>query len=116
MCAKVLRSPTSTYALVKPRLQLTGYGNLISLIKWEIIQVLAMLVLLYDCTTWILTKCLEKKLDRNYTRMLHAFSTNSGKGTLQKSSCTAIYLLSCKPSKISEPDLLGTAGVVKTNS
>ena len=31
-----------------------------------------MLILLYGCTTWTLTKCMEKKLDWNYTRMLQA--------------------------------------------
>ena len=29
-------------------------------------------ILLYGCTTWMLTKWLEKKLDGNYTRMLRA--------------------------------------------
>ena len=29
-------------------------------------------ILLYGCTTWTLTKRLEKKLDGNYTRMLRA--------------------------------------------
>ena len=29
-------------------------------------------ILLYDCTTWTLTKQLEKKLDSNYKRMLRA--------------------------------------------
>ena len=29
-------------------------------------------ILLYGCTTWMLTKRLEKKLDGNYTRMLRA--------------------------------------------
>ena len=29
-------------------------------------------ILLYGCTTWTLTKQLEKKLDSNYTRMLRA--------------------------------------------
>ena len=29
-------------------------------------------ILLYECTTWTLTKRLEKKLDGNYTRMLRA--------------------------------------------
>ena len=31
-----------------------------------------MSILLYGCTTWTLTKRLEKKLDENYTRMLRA--------------------------------------------
>ena len=33
--------------------------------------------LLYGCTTWTLTKRLEKKLDGNYTRMLHAILNKS---------------------------------------
>ena len=32
----------------------------------------AAVVLMYGCTTWTLTKPLEKKLDGNYTRMLRA--------------------------------------------
>ena len=35
------------------------------------------LILLYGCTTWTLTKRLEKKLDCNYTRMLRAILNNS---------------------------------------
>ena len=27
-------------------------------------------ILLYGCTTWMLTKCIEEKLDSNFTRML----------------------------------------------
>ena len=34
-------------------------------------------ILLYGCTTWTLTKRLEKKLDGNYTRMLRAFLNKS---------------------------------------
>ena len=37
------------------------------------------LVLLYGCTTWTLTKCFEKKLDENYRRMLHAVLNRSWK-------------------------------------
>ena len=35
------------------------------------------LILLYGCTTWTLTKRLEKKLDGNYTRMLRAILNKS---------------------------------------
>ena len=35
------------------------------------------LILLYGCTTWTLTKWLEKKLDGNYTRMLWAIFNKS---------------------------------------
>ena len=34
-------------------------------------------ILLYGCTTWILTKRLEKKLDGNYIRMLRAILNKS---------------------------------------
>ena len=34
-------------------------------------------ILLYGCTTWTLTKRLEKKLDGNYTRMLRAILKKS---------------------------------------
>ena len=36
-----------------------------------------MSILLYGCTTWMLTKRLEKKLDGNYTRMLRAILNKS---------------------------------------
>ena len=36
-----------------------------------------MSILLYGCTTWMLTKRLEKKLDGNYTRMLQAILNRS---------------------------------------
>ncbi len=34
-------------------------------------------ITLYGCTTWMLTKRLEKKLDGNYTRMLQAILNKS---------------------------------------
>ena len=36
-----------------------------------------MSILLYRCTTWTLTKRMEKKLDGNYTRMLRAILNKS---------------------------------------
>ena len=40
-------------------------------------QVVVVSILLYGCTTWTLTKWLEKKLDGNYTRMLRAILNKS---------------------------------------
>ena len=40
-------------------------------------QTAVVLILLYGCTTWTLTKRLEKKLDGNYTRMLRAILNKS---------------------------------------
>ena len=39
-------------------------------IKQHFFQAVAMLILLYGCTKWMLSKCVEKKLGGNYTRML----------------------------------------------
>ena len=41
------------------------------------IQAAVVSILLYGCTTWTLTKPLEKKLDSNYTRMLRAILNKS---------------------------------------
>ena len=40
--------------------------------------------LLYGCTAWMLTKRMEKKLDDNYTRMLHAILNKSWRQHLSK--------------------------------
>ena len=55
------------------------------LIKWNAVffffffffQAVVMSILLYGCTTWTLTKCMEEKLDGNYTRMLRAILSKS---------------------------------------
>ena len=45
--------------------------------KRSFFQAAVILILLYGCTTWMLTKRLEKKLDGNYTRMLRAILNKS---------------------------------------
>ena len=45
--------------------------------KRSFFQAAVVSILLYGCTTWTLTKRLEKKLDGNYTRMLRAISNKS---------------------------------------
>ena len=45
--------------------------------KRSIFQEAVVSILLYGCTTWTLTKRLEKKLDGNYTRMLRAILNKS---------------------------------------
>ena len=45
--------------------------------KCSFFQAAIVLILLYGCTTWMLTKQLEKKLDSNYTRMLRAILNKS---------------------------------------
>ena len=48
-------------------------------IKRKFFLPVIMLVLLYSCTTWSLRKRLRRKLDGNYTRMLHAILNKSKK-------------------------------------
>ena len=52
--------------------------------KCSFFQAAVVLILLYGCTTWTLTKRLEKKLDGNYTRMLRAILNKSWRQQLTK--------------------------------
>ena len=45
--------------------------------KRSFFQAAVVSILLYECTTWTLTKRLKKKLDGNYTRMLRAILNKS---------------------------------------
>ena len=45
--------------------------------KRSFFQAVIVTILLYGCTTWTLTKRLDKKLDSNYTRMLRAILNKS---------------------------------------
>ena len=51
--------------------------NLTDKMKRSFFQAAVTSILLYGCTTWTLTKRLEKKLDGNYTRMLRAILNKS---------------------------------------
>ena len=64
-------------------------SDLTDKIKCSFFQV--MLILLYQCATWTLTKCMQKKLDGNYTRMLQAILNKSWRQHPTSSSCTATY-------------------------
>ena len=61
------------------RLSVIWKSNLTNKIKRSVFQAAVMSILLYGCTTWTLTKRMEKKLDGNYTRMLWAILNKSGK-------------------------------------
>ena len=54
------------------RLSIIWKSDLTDKIKRSFFQAAVTSILLYGCTTWTLTKRLEKKLDGNYTRMLRA--------------------------------------------
>ena len=52
-------------------------SNLTEKMNRSFFQAAVVSILLYGCTTWTLTKWLEKKLDGNYTRMLRAILNKS---------------------------------------
>ena len=54
--------------------------------KRSFLQAAVVSILPYGCTTWTLTKRLEKKLDGNYTRMLRAILNKKKKGIQNKQS------------------------------
>ena len=59
------------------RLSIIWKSDLTDKMKYSFFQAAVASILLYGCTTWTLTKQLEKKLDGNYTRMLRAILNNS---------------------------------------
>ena len=93
------------------RLSVIRKSGLTDKIKRSFFQAAVLSILLYGCTTWTLTKRVEKKLDGNYTRMLRAILNNCWQ---QHSTKQLLY--GHLPSKLDEPDMQGTAGEVGTNS
>ena len=59
------------------RLSIIWKSDLTDKMKLIFFQAAVVSILLYGCTTWALTKRMEKKLDGNYTRMLRAIFNKS---------------------------------------
>ena len=59
------------------RLSIIWKSNLTDKMKRSLFQAAVVSILLYGCTTWTLTKRLEKKLDGYYTRMLRSILNKS---------------------------------------
>ena len=66
-----------TFSVAIDRLSIIWRSDLTDKMKRSFFQVAVVSILLYGCTTWTLTKWLEKKLDGNYTRMLRAIPNKS---------------------------------------
>ena len=98
------------------RLSIIWKSDLTDKMKRSFFQAAVVSILLYGCTTWTLTKRLEKKLDGNYTRMLRAILNKSRRQHPQGTNYTATCLLSRKLSKLDEPDMQDTAGEAGTSS
>ena len=79
--------------------------------KRSFFQAAVVSILLYGCTTWTLTKRLERMLDGNYTRMLHAILNKSW-----WQHPTKQQLRSRKRSKLDKPDMQDTTGEAGTSS
>ena len=59
------------------RLSVIWMSDLTDKLKRSFFQAAVVSILSYGCSTWTLTKRLEKKLDGNYTRMLRAILNKS---------------------------------------
>ena len=59
------------------RLSIIWKSDLTDKMKRSFFQAVVISILLYGCTTWTLTKRLEKKLGGNYTKMLWAILNKS---------------------------------------
>ena len=89
------------------RFSIIGNSDLSDKIKRNFFQAAVVSILLYGFTTWTLTKCIEKKLDGNYTRMLR---TILNKYLMQHSTKQQLYghlPPSLKPFKLDEQDPAG---------
>ena len=67
---------TKAWAAIN-RLSIILKSDMTDKVKRTFFQAAVTSILLYGCTTWVLTKRLEKKLDGNYTRMLRAILNKS---------------------------------------
>ena len=59
------------------RLSVIWRSDLTDKIKRSFFQAAVVSILLHGCTTWTLIKCMEKKLDGNYTKMLRVILSKS---------------------------------------
>ena len=84
--------------------------------KRNFFQAAVVSILLYGCTTWTLTKRMEKKLDGNYTRMLRAILNKSWRQHPTKQQLYGHLPPITKLSKLDETDMQNTAGEAGTSS
>ena len=99
------------------KLSIIWKSDLTDKMKRSFFQAAVVPLLLDECTTWTLTKRLEKKLDDNYTRMLRAILNESWR---QQPTRHQLYGHLPPPlrklSKLDESDMHDTAGEPGTSS
>ena len=98
------------------KLSVIWKSDLTDKMKRSFFQAAVVSILLYRCTTWTLTKRLEKKLDGNYTRMLRAILNKSRRQHPTKHQQYGHLPPSRKLSKLDEPDMQDTVGEAGTSS
>ena len=98
------------------RLSVIRKSDLTDKIKRSFFQAAVVLILLYGCTTWTLTKWMEKKLDGNYTRMLRAILNKSWRQHPTKQQLYGHRPPITKTIQLDEADMQDTAGEVGTSS
>ena len=74
---KYIDTRTTKAGTATDRLSIIWKSDLTDKMKSSFFQAAVVSILLYRCTTWTLTKRLEKKLDGNYTRTLNAILNKS---------------------------------------
>ena len=104
---------TKTWTAIK-RLSIIWKSDLTDKMKRSFFQAAVASILLYGCTTWTLTKRLEKTAITQ--ECCEQSWTSSSGNTPQDTNCTATCLLSRKLFTLDEPDMQDTAGEVGTNS
>ena len=98
------------------RLSVIWKSDLIDKMKRSFFPAAIVSILLYGCTTWTLTKQMEKNLDSNYTRMLQAVLNKSWRQHPTKQQLYGHLPPITKLSKLDKPDMWDTAGEVETSS
>ena len=97
------------------RLSVIWKSDLTDKMKRSWFQAVIVSILLYRCTTWTLTKRLEKNFTTTQ-ECCEQYWTSPGGNTQQSSSYTVTYHPSRKLSKLDEPDMQDTAVEVGTSS
>ena len=98
------------------RLSIIWKSDLTDEMKRSFFQAAVVSILLYGCTTWTLTKRLEKRLEAITKKCSEQYWTSPGGNTPQGTNYMATCLLSRKLPKLDEPDMRNTAGEAETSS
>ena len=98
------------------RLSIIWKSDLTDKMKRSFFPAAVVSILLYGCTTWTLTKRLERKLYGNYTRMLRAVLNKSWRQHPTRHQLYGHLPPSRKLYKLDEPDTRDTAGEARTSS